>query len=46
MQPAILIWDNDGTIMGSLNPHDTAPESKTILPILSAARIHEASVDQ
>jgi histidinol phosphatase-like enzyme len=28
----IIIWDNDGTIMGSKNPHDTTDKAKVILP--------------
>jgi histidinol phosphatase-like enzyme len=28
----IIIWDNDGTIMGSQNPHDTTDKAKVILP--------------
>jgi histidinol phosphatase-like enzyme len=28
----IIIWDNDGTIMGSKDPHDTTSAAKVILP--------------
>lgn len=28
----VIIWDNDGTITGSLNPHDERAEAKVILP--------------
>jgi histidinol phosphatase-like enzyme len=28
----IIIWDNDGTITGSQNPHDTTDKAKVILP--------------
>lgn len=28
----IIIWDNDGTISGSLNPNDTSANAKIILP--------------
>jgi len=28
----IIIWDNDGTIMGSKDPHDTTSSAKFILP--------------
>jgi hypothetical protein len=30
--PKIIIWDNDGTIMGSRNPHDPSNKAKVILP--------------
>lgn len=32
LQKDIIIWDNDGTIMGSKNPNDTSDNSKIILP--------------
>jgi phosphoglycolate phosphatase-like HAD superfamily hydrolase len=32
MQQKIIIWDNDGTIMGSKDPNDTGSSSKVILP--------------
>lgn len=32
VMPRILIWDNDGTILGSQNPHDTTLQAKVILP--------------
>ena len=28
----IIIWDNNGTIMGSKNPNDTTHSAKIILP--------------
>jgi histidinol phosphatase-like enzyme len=28
----IIFWDNDGTIMGSIDPDDKSPEAKIILP--------------
>lgn len=28
----ILIWDNDGTVMGSVNPNDTSSSAKILLP--------------
>lgn len=28
----IIIWDNDGTIMGTIDPHDTKRGSRVILP--------------
>lgn len=28
----VIIWDNDGTIMGSKDPHDTTSTAKVILP--------------
>jgi len=32
MQPQIIIWDNDGTVMGSKNPNDITSSAKVILP--------------
>lgn len=32
MSRKIIIWDNDGTVMGSRNPNDSAGASKIILP--------------
>jgi len=32
MQHKILIWDNDGTITGSVNPNDGRTQAKIILP--------------
>lgn len=32
MNQKIVIWDNDGTIMGSRDPNDTADHAKVILP--------------
>lgn len=32
MKDKILLWDNDGTILGSNNPNDKTPEAKVILP--------------
>ena len=32
MDNKIIIWDNDGTIIGSLDPNDKSPKSKVILP--------------
>ncbi len=32
MNNKIIIWDNDGTIMGSKNPNDTSEKAKSILP--------------
>jgi hypothetical protein len=37
----IIIWDNDGTIMGSQNPNDTASSAKVILP--NVERVMKAS---
>lgn len=41
MQKIILIWDNDGTIQGSLNPNDTSSSAKVILP--NVQRIMESN---
>lgn len=32
MKEKLLLWDNDGTIMGSLNPNDKTVTAKVILP--------------
>lgn len=32
MTDKVIIWDNDGTIKGSLNPNDTTSKAKVILP--------------
>jgi len=32
MPKTILIWDNDGTVMGSANPNDSSHQAKILLP--------------
>ncbi|MBY0281420.1 MAG: hypothetical protein K2W94_04600 [Alphaproteobacteria bacterium] len=32
MKHKILIWDNDGTVTGSINPNDASDNAKVILP--------------
>lgn len=43
MEHTIFIWDNDGTIMGSLNPHDTGHAAKIILPNVEKLMRQETS---
>lgn len=32
LKNSVIIWDNDGTVMGSANPNDTSSNAKVILP--------------
>lgn len=36
MPKIVLIWDNDGSVMGSANPDDTSNNAKVLLPAVSA----------
>jgi hypothetical protein len=45
MQERIIIWDNDGTILGSKNPDDTSAASKVILPGVAYLMNQENSVN-
>jgi histidinol phosphatase-like enzyme len=40
----IIIWDNDGTIMGSKNPHDTTDKAKVILPNVQQVMTNSSAV--
>jgi hypothetical protein len=31
-QKTVLIWDNDGTVMGSANPNDSSNQARVLLP--------------